>query len=93
MIELELFYKIVEAKIRKDHGNYLQNLKRDPVELSAEKRGLFARLFCKRKKIRIPDKLLKGYNAGIKKALDVLKAEFVKFNKRLKREEERGSKF
>ena len=93
MIELELFYKIVEAKIRKDHGNYLQNLKREPVEVSNEKRGFFARLFGKRKKIHIPDKLLKGYNAGIKKALDILKSEFSRFDKRLKREEKEGRKF
>lgn len=90
MIELELFYKIVEAKIRKDHGNYLQNLKRVPAE-SEKKRGFFG-LF-KRKKIPVEDKLLKGYNAGIKKALEVLKCEFTKFDKRLKKEEKNGGKF
>lgn len=91
MIELELFYKIVEAKIRKDHGNYLQNLKRVPAEQKKEKRG-FLSLF-KRKKIPVDDKLLKGYNAGIKKALEVLKGEFTKFDKRLKKEEKDGRKF
>lgn len=84
MIELELFYKIVESKIRKDHGNYLQNIKRVPAE--QDKRGFFARLFG-RKKIAVEDKLLKGYNAGIKKALEVLKSEFNKFNKRVDKED------
>lgn len=85
MIELELFYKIVESKIRKDHGNYLQNIKRVPAEQKMEKRG-FLGLF-KRKKIPVEDKLLKGYNAGIKKALEVLKSEFNKFNKRVDKED------
>ena len=115
MIEIELFYKIVESKIRKNHAEYLEGQKREivPVELPQvddlpqgeawKKLGFFARIKClivrrkqikaynkavkKRREVRVADKLLKGYNAGVKSALCILKREFKAFNRRMENEE------
>lgn len=92
MIELELFFKIVEEKIRRDHTHYLENLKRVP--LPSTKKHWWQ--FWKREPVPIEDKLLKAYNAGIKKALHILKVEYAKFNNRLIRaaqEAEKEDKF
>lgn len=87
MIEIELFYKIVEAHIREVHTEYLQCLKRVPApDTTKNKRISF-------KKLPIEDKLLKGYNKGIETALNVLVKEFKSFDKRLKKEEKDGKKF
>lgn len=88
MIEIELFYKIVEARIRSVHTEYLQRLKRVPLpdNTSKKKRVSF-------KKLPIEDKLLKGYNKGIETALTVIEKEFKRFDKRLKKEEKDGKKF
>ena len=110
MIEIELFYKIVEAKIRKNHAEYLERQKREVVSVQLpkvdelptgeewKKLGLFARIKClivrwkqikaynkaekKRREVRVADKLLKGYNAGVKSALSILKSEFKAYTRR-----------
>ena len=87
MIEIELFYKIVEAHIRAVHTDYLQRLKRVPVPDTIKKKRISF------KKLPIEDKLLKGYNKGIETALNVLVKEFKRFDKRLKKEEKAGKKF
>ncbi len=87
MIEIELFYKIVEAHIRAVHTEYLQKLKRVPLPDTAKKKRI---LF---KKLPVEDKLLKGYNKGIETALKVLIKEFKRYDKRLKKEEKAGGKF
>lgn len=40
--------------------------------------------------ITVDDRLLKGYNAGIECALDVLTREFTRYKKRLEKEEKEG---
>lgn len=87
MIEIELFYKIVEAHIREVHTEYLQRLKRVPMPDTVKKKRISF------KKLPIEDKLLKGYNKGIETALSVLVKEFKRFDKRLKKEEKAGNKF
>ncbi len=87
MIEIELFYKIVEARIRLVHTEYLKSLKRVPLPETAKKKRLSF------KKMPVEDKLLKGYNKGIETALNVLVKEFKRYYKRLKKEEKDGKKF
>lgn len=87
MIEIELFYKIVESHIRAVHTDYLQRLKRVPVPAVVKKKRI------KFKKLPVEDKLLKGYNKGIETALNVLVKDFKRFDKRLKKEEKEGRKF
>lgn len=82
MIELELFFKTVEEKIRRDHTHYLENLKRVPLP-TVKKRWW---QFWKREIVPVEDRLLKAYNAGIHKALHILKVEYGKFNRRLLKE-------
>lgn len=65
MIDLELYYKIAEAKILKKQVEYLKQIKSLPLP-EKEKKGIF-----KRRKIPVEIKLLKGYNKGI---------EFVYYN-------------
>lgn len=121
MIELELFYKTVEAKIREEHTDYLEGEKRARVPIALpmvdelpsgdewKKLNFFERVALKYKRrkqikarnkaqkkereIRIEDKLLKGYNKGIRKALRILNDEFKTFEKRLKEEAEGRSRF
>lgn len=87
MIEIELFYKIVEARIRSVHTEYLKSIKRVPMPETVKKRRISF------KKLPIEDKLLKGYNKGIETALSVLVKEFKRYDKRLKKEEKDGRKF
>lgn len=87
MIEIELFYKIVEARICSVHTDYLKKLKRVPLPETAKKKRLSF------KKMPVEDKLLKGYNKGIETALNVLIKEFKRYEKRLKKEEKDGKKF
>lgn len=112
MIEIELFYKTVESKIRKNHTEYLESQKREivPVQLPTvdelpkgeewKKIGFFARCRLrkqrkkqlkaykkaekKQREVRVADKLLKGYNSGVKSALHILKSEFKAFVRRYK---------
>ncbi len=88
MIEIELFLKTVEAKIRKTHVEYMKGLKRVPIK-QEDNKGFIAfikGIFC-RKSVPVDDKLLKGYNAGIEKALKVLEKEYKRFIKRLNTED------
>ena len=87
MIKIELFYKIVEARIRAVHTEYLKSIKRVPMSETVKKRRISF------KKLPIEDKLLKGYNKGIETALSVLVKEFKRYDKRLKKEEKDGRKF
>lgn len=88
MIELELFFKTVEEKIRRDHTNYLENMKRVPSP-PPKKRWW---QFWKRNPVPVEDELLKSYNAGIKKVLHILKVEYSKFNRRLLKAEKEAEK-
>ena len=54
MIDLELYYKIAEAKILKKQVEYLKQIKSLPLP-EKEKKGIF-----KRRKIPVEIKLLKG---------------------------------
>ena len=87
MIDLELYYKIAEAKIRKKQVEYLKQIKSLPLP-EKEKKGIF-----KRRKIPVEIKLLKGYNKGVEMALKVIKSEFKRYERRLKKEEKQGGKF
>lgn len=118
MIEIELFYKTVESKLRAKHNIYLERLKLVAVELELPKvdelpkggewRKLnvfqrfalkhnrkkqlkaYKRALKKQRELRIKDKLLRGYNAGVKMALSVLDGEYKRYDKRLKKAEEQG---
>ena len=110
MIEIELFYKTVEAQLRAKHNSYLEREKRTAVELTLpvvkelprgkawKKLNIFARhrlkkqhkqqlkeykkVLKKQRELRVEDKLLRGYNAGVKIALTVLRSEYNKYSKR-----------
>lgn len=112
LIELELFYKIVESAMRKNHTEYLEREKREPLPIDLpkvdelpsgeawKKLKFSARisLYLKRRKqlkarkkaekkrleIHVAERLLKGYNAGVKMSLKVLKNEFKRLEKRIK---------
>ncbi len=85
MIDIELYYKTAEAHILKNQAEYLKEIK--SISLP-EKRGIF-----KRRKIPVEIKLLKGYNKGVEMALKVIKSEFKRYERRLKKEEKQGGKF
>ena len=87
MDEIELFYKIVEARMRLVHTEYLKKLKRVPLPKTSKNKTIPF------KKLPVEDKLLKGYNKGIETALNVLASEFKRYKKRLKKEEKDGKKF
>lgn len=119
MIEIELFYKAVEAKIRELHTAYLEQEKREPVPVilpvvdelpqgkAWKKLGIIARWGLKKKRkkqlkarkkaekkqreVRVADRLLKGYNAGVKMALNVLTRECSKYRRWLKKQENGGA--
>lgn len=114
MIEIELFYKIVEASIRENHTAYLESQKRAivPVVLPKvddlptgddwKKLSIFERVRLKsvrrkqlkaykkavkkQREVRVEDKLLKGFNSGVKMALKVLSAEYARYDKRIEKE-------
>ncbi len=87
MIEIELFYKIVEAHIRSVHTEYLKSLKRVPLPKTEKNKQIAF------KNLPVGNKLLKGYNKGIETALSVLIKEYKRYEKRLKKEEKDGRKF
>lgn len=95
MIELELFYKTVEAEIRRKHIKYLKKQKCLPdcssallQDENAEESEEFKKLKG-RKKL----KLVKRFNQGIETALKVLMKEYERMDKRLRAESEKGKKF
>lgn len=85
MTEIELFAKIVEVKVRQAHTHYLKNLKRVP--LPTDKKRIF-----RLRHVPVEDKLLKAYNAGIEKAIHILKQEYGRFDRRLRKEEKQEIK-
>lgn len=94
MIELELFYKTVEAEIRRKHIKYLKMQKCLPdcsaalmQDENAEESDEFKKLKG-RKKL----KLAKRFNQGIETALKVLMNEYERMDKRLRAESEKGRK-
>lgn len=118
MLEIELFYKTVEAKLRAKHNSYLEREKLVAVELELPKveelpkgeawRELnfiqrfalkrnrkkqlkaYKKALKKQRELRVEDKLLRGYNAGVKMALAVLDNEYSRYDKRLKKESKKG---
>lgn len=119
MIEIELFFKKVEAKIRERHTDYLEHEKREAVPVilpvvdelptgeAWQELGIIARCELKKKRkkqlkslkkaekkqreVRVADRLLKGYNAGVRMALTVLISECSKYRKWLKKQEKGGN--
>ena len=96
MIEIELFFKTVEAEIRRKHIKYLKKQKCLP-ECSAalleggediEDKDEFKSLKGSKK-----IKLVKRFNQGIETALKVLISEYARFDRRLRAEKEKGKKF
>lgn len=95
MIEIELFFKIVESAIRRKHIKYLKKQKCLPEgsaalleDETAEDKEEFA-------KLKGGDKLkyVKRFNKGLETALKVLQSEYKSFSSRLKKEDEKGRKF
>lgn len=87
MSDIELYYKIAEAKILKNQVEYLKQIKSLPLP---KKKKIY---IFRRRKIPVEIKLLKGYNKGVEMALRVIKTEFKRYKSRLKKEEKDGSKF
>lgn len=89
MIEIELFFKIVESEIRRKHIKYLKKQKCISSDVASEpKEGETE------DEIRVdkPQKV-KSFNKGIDTAIKVLQVEYVAFDKRLKEENKKGGKF
>ena len=100
MIEIELFFKIVESEIRRRHIKYLKKQKclpsdqAEPKEqegVPADKADEF--IYADKPKLREKAKRVKAFNKGINTAVRVLKSEFDRFQARLKKEEETGNQF
>ena len=77
MIEIELFCKIVEAKVREEHEDCLRVVNR----------------LLRHNRIGRKDKFMQGYNNGVQAVLHILKREYKAYDKRLKKEEKDGHKF
>lgn len=99
MIEIELFYKIVESEIRRKHIKYLKKQKclpSDRTEPPADEEtntvsDEFVYTDEPTKKEQI--KRVKAFNKGIETALKVLISKYKSFNNRLNKEEEVKKKF
>ncbi len=91
MIEIELFYKIVESEIRRKHIKHLKRCKRLTSDDPAEADNLSG----EPEKLESTDRLkfVKSYNKGIETALKVLIAEYAKYDVRLKKDETGKKKF
>lgn len=77
MIELELFAKMVECKIREKH----------------EQNSTIINRLLRKDKIAKKDKFLQGYNKAIEASLDILLHEYKVYEKRLKKQERELNKF
>lgn len=77
MIEIELFCKIVEAKVREEHEDCLNVINR----------------LLRHNRIKRKDKYMQGYNKGVNEVLHILHREYKAYEKRLKKEEKAGKKF
>ena len=102
MIEIELFYKIVESEIRRKHVKYLKKQKCLPSDQIDDKSILpdgstlsaADEFFYKDKpEKKEKAKRVKAFNQGIETALKVLCSEYSLFDKRLRKEEEGKRKF
>lgn len=102
MIEIELFYRTVESEIRRQHVKYLKRKKyvTEPddeessgfSEQKAEKPEDSDRSKAEKLFIDTPGKA-KRFNKGVDMALKVLRKEYDKFSKRLKKQEKDGGEF
>lgn len=108
MIEIELFYKIVESEIRRKHIKYLKRQKclpsdqTDLVEQTENESEQVSTstvsaaddfVYADKPSKREKAKRVKAFNKGIEIALKVLISEYKDFNNRLKKEEEGKKKF
>lgn len=108
MIEIELFYKIVESEIRRKHIKYLKRQKCLPSDQASPKNETYTKkeaelvfavnvaddfIYTDNPKAREKAKRVKAFNKGIETALKVLISEYKGFDKRLKKEAEVGKKF
>ena len=86
MLELELFFKIVESGIRCKHIKYL---KKQKCNSAAKELSPISEVENNSDEFPVNEKIeyVKRFNKGIDTALYVLQDEFKKFNKRLKSEE------
>ncbi len=103
MIEIELFYKIVESEIRRKHIKYLKKQKCLPSDNSAaaesetpssdEQSTLSAAadvdefIYSDKPELREKAKRVKAFNKGIETALKALQGEYKRFIKRIETEE------
>ena len=100
MIEIELFYKIVESEIRRKHVKYLKKQKCLPSDNSAlqtqsldEKSTVSAAAdiddfaYTDKPKLKEKAKRVKAFNKGIETALKTLQSEYKRFEKRLETDE------
>lgn len=99
MIEIELFYKIVESEIRRKHIKYLKRQKCLPSDQTTPKEGAETVsatdefIYSDKPNLKEKVKRVKAFNKGIETALKVLGAEYIAFNTRLKKDEEGKKKF
>lgn len=95
MIEIELFFKTVEAEIRRKHIKYLKKQKCLPECSAALLQDENAEDSEEFKKLKGSKQLkyVKRFNQGIETALKVLISEYARFDKRLRAESEKGKKF
>lgn len=106
MVEIELFYKIVESAIRRKHIKYLKRQKclpSDQTEQDSEPSddttvvstvsAADEFIYSDKPKLKEKAKRVKAFNKGIETALKVLISEYSHFDKRLNKEEKDGHKF
>lgn len=102
MIEIELFYKIVESEIRRKHIKYLKRQKclpsdqTEPQTISLDETALSAAdefVYTDKPKLKEKTKRVKAFNKGIETALKVLISEYSAYSKRLKKDGEVRKKF
>ena len=91
MIEIELFYRTVESEIRRQHVKYLKR-KKYVTEPDDEESSGFSEQKAEKLFIDTPGKA-KRFNKGVDMALKVLRKEYDKFSKRLKKQEKDGGEF
>ena len=80
MLEIELFYKIVESHIRREHNAYLRKQKCLPEGLTPNDDETKVEATVKR------TAKVKRYNKGVDMALRVLTSEYKRFMKCFKEE-------
>ena len=102
MIEIELFYKIVESEIRRKHIKYLkrqkclpsdQTPKEEPDAQASTSSAADEFIYADKPRLKEKAKRVKAFNNGIQTALKVLSGEYAEFEKRLKKDEVGRKKF